>query len=37
MFAADQRDRAGRNADAAGEIRTRYLVALKPIAELHAH
>ena len=35
MFAADQRDRAGRNADAAGEIRTRYLVALKPIAELH--
>jgi hypothetical protein len=37
MFAADQRDRARRNADAAGEIRTRYLVALKPVAELHTH
>ena len=36
VFAADQRHRAGRNADAAGEIRARDLVALKPIAELHA-
>ena len=35
VFAADQRHRAGRNADAAGEIRARHLVALKPIAELH--
>jgi hypothetical protein len=35
MFAADQGDRAGRNADAPGEVRTRHLVALKPIAELH--
>jgi hypothetical protein len=35
VFAADQRDRAGRNADAAGEIRARHMIALKPVAELH--
>jgi hypothetical protein len=35
VFAADQGDRAGRNADAASEIRAGHLVALKPVAELH--
>ena len=35
MLAADQRHRAGRHADPAGEIRARHLIALKPVAELH--
>ena len=37
MLAADQGHRAGRNADAAGEIRPRHAVPLKPVAKLHAH
>jgi hypothetical protein len=36
VFAADEGHRAGRNADATSEIRTRDLVALKPVPELHA-
>ena len=35
VLAADQRDRAGRNADPAGEIRAGHLIALEPVAELH--
>ena len=36
VLAADQGHRAGRNADAAGEIRPRHAVPLKPVAKLHA-
>ena len=35
VFAADERHGAGRDANAAGEIRARHLIAFEPVAELH--